>query len=86
MTGFRRPIDWIAAGPSAVPDCDERLHRAFAHYAVALAYAQQEDVELENDYMGRWLRDVEMARGAIMEPLRDRPLIMGPHRWSRIGR
>ena len=84
MTGFRRPIDWIAAGPTSVPDCDERLHQAFAHYAVALAYAQQEDVELENDYMGRWVRDVEMARGAIMEPSQDRPLIMGPQRWSRI--
>lgn len=84
LTGFRYPIDWIAAGPDSVPDCDARLQQSMAHYAVALAYAQQEDEQLESVYMSRWQRDFEVARGAIMEPAQDRPLIMGPHRWSRI--
>jgi hypothetical protein len=84
LTGFRRPIDWIALGPETEPDCDERLQQPFAHYAVALAYAQQEDEQLEGVYMTRWQRDVDMARGAIMEPSQDRPLVFGPHHYSRI--
>jgi hypothetical protein len=85
LTGFRRPTDWIASGASTEPDCDERLHRPLAHYATALAYAQQEDLALEAQYMKRWELDVMTARAAIMEPAQDRPLIMGPHRWSRIN-
>jgi len=85
LTGFRLPIDWIAVGPESEPDCDPRLHQALAHYAVALAYAQQEDETLESTYMQRWQLDVEAARGAIMEPSQDRPLVMGPHRITPIG-
>ena len=84
LTGFRKPIDWIAAGPDSPPDCDTRLHLPLSHYAIALAYAQQEDEQLESTYMKRWELDVMAARSAIMEPSQDRPLIMGPHRWSRI--
>ena len=83
LTGFRRPTDWI--DNSSTPDCDNRLHRCLAHYAVALAYAQQEDEQLEDKYMQRWSMDLEAARAAIMEPAQDRPLIMGPHRWRGIG-
>lgn len=78
LRGWRRPGDWIALGASAVPDCDERLHLALANYAIALAYAQQEDTDLEANYMNRWQRDVEIARSAIMEPAHNRPLTMGP--------
>ena len=83
LTGFRRPTDWIAGATS--PDCDDRLHRCLAHYAVALAYAQQEDEQLEDKYMQRWSMDLEAARSAIMEPAQDRPLIMGPHHWPGVG-
>jgi hypothetical protein len=84
LTGFRKSVDWIAVGPDSEPDCDERLHRPLAHYAIALAYAQQEDEQLEANYMKRWELDVQAARSAIMEPSQDRPLIMGPHYWTRI--
>lgn len=85
LVGHRRPTDWIASGPSAEPDCDARLHQPFAHYAVALAYAQQEDEQLEATYMKRYSADVLAARDAIMKPASDRPLIMGPHRYRRVG-
>lgn len=85
LTGFRKPTDWIASGPSGSPDCDSRLHLPLAHYAIALAYAQQEDEQLEANYMKRYEMDVMSARAAIMEPSQDRPLIMGPHHWSGIG-
>ena len=74
LRGYRKPLLWLNA--SNEPDCDERLHLPLTHYAVALAYAQQEDETLETTYMDRWQRDVEMAHRAIMEPRHQRPLVM----------
>lgn len=84
LRGYRKPTDWITANDA--PDCDERLHGCLVHYAIALAYAQQEDEALEAQYMDRWQKDAEMARQAIMEPQQQRPLMMGPRRITPIGR
>ena len=85
LTGFRFPSDWMLGGPTAEPDIDPRLHRPLAHYAIALAYAQQEDDVLEQQYMQRWQRDVEQVRNAIMEPSQDRPMVMGPRHINPVG-
>ena len=77
LRGHRFPIDWVSKGDNEQVDADPRLHLPLAHYAIALAYAQQEDETLEQVYMGRWQRDVEAARGAIMEPSRQQPLGFG---------
>lgn len=80
LRGFRKPTPFPVTGglTTQEPDCDSRLHKCLAHYATALAYIQQEDMELENQYMRRWQADVEMARGVIMEPSHHRPMVMGP--------
>ena len=75
VRGFRRPTAAFNSSTGEV-DADPRLHRALAHYAIALAYAQQEDDVLEARYMDRWERDVTMARKAIMDPTGHRPLVM----------
>jgi hypothetical protein len=86
LRGYRKPLDWLAGDPASVePDADVRLHLPLSHYAIALAYAQQEAMDLEAQYMDRWSRDVELARKAIMEPQKHQPLIMGPNRITRIG-
>ena len=85
LVGFRSPVEWSSLTPGDEPDCDERLHLPLAHYATALAYAREEDEVLEDKYMQRWQRDVEMARQAIMEANRQRPLTMGPHFITPIG-
>lgn len=77
LRGYRYPTDWIALGDSSPVDADPRLHYPLVHYAIALAYAQQEATELEDVYMGRWQRDVEAARQAIMEPARQQPMSFG---------
>jgi hypothetical protein len=83
LRGFRLPQKFpIKSGdttdPEQLPDLDPRLHSCLAHYATALAYIQQEDMELENQYMKRWQNDVNLAHNVIMEPSHYRPLIMGP--------
>lgn len=91
LRGYRRVLDWLTSAQE--PDCDVRLHQCLVHYAVALAYAQQEDDVLETTYMDRWQRDVELARRAIMEPRHQRPLIaagsidqfvVGGHYWRLV--
>ena len=74
VRGYRQPVATFA--PDGQVDADVRLHRPLAHYAVALAYAQQEDETLEDKSMQRWQMDVEMARKAIMDPAQNRPIVM----------
>jgi hypothetical protein len=86
LYGFRHPVQWSTLSINDTPDCDERLHLPLAHYAIALAYAREEDPGLERNYMERWQKDVEMIRRAIMQPNQMRPIVMGPHRITPIGR
>ena len=76
LRGYRLPADWISQGAGAEPDCDVRLHQLLAHYAIALAYAQQEDEVLEDVYMKRWQASYIAAHHAICQPRHHRPLIM----------
>lgn len=83
VRGSRTPLTTFDPATGQV-DADPRLHRALAHYAIALAYAQQEDDVLEARYMDRWERDVTMVRKAIMDPTGNRPLVMYGN-WARRG-
>jgi hypothetical protein len=74
IRGYRQPV-WDNAA-STIPDIDPRLHPALAYYAMALAYAAQEDEILEGVYMARWDRDAKSLMGAIMDPPRHRPLVL----------
>ncbi len=86
LRGYRKPTNWLAGTPSVTePDCDDRLHLPLCHYAIALAYAQQEAYELEGVYMERWGRDVEAARRIIMDPRHHRPMVMGPRYIRGVG-
>lgn len=85
LRGYRKPVNWIASGPDSSPDCDGRLHAPLIHYAIALAYAQQEDEVLENVYMARWQSDVNRIAAAIMEPRHQQPLVMAGGSITPIG-
>ena len=78
LRGYRKPLNWIGDGtnPAAVVDADERLHQLLVHYAIALAYAQQEDDVLEDVYMKRWQNNLNTHRHAIMQPSYSRPLVL----------
>lgn len=74
IRGYRQPV-WNNEA-STIPDLDDRLHLALAYYAMALAYSQQEDEILEGVHMARWDRDVLATMRSIMDPPRNRPLVM----------
>lgn len=76
VSGWRRPsTEWLTNAALQV-DLDVRLHLPLMHYAVGLAYAQQEDPELEMMYLRRW----EMLSGELSKevtsPTSYRPLIL----------
>ena len=75
LRGYRQPV-WTN-GASDIPDLDTRLHATLAYFAIALAYAQQEDEVLEGVYMARWERDLRMQLRTLLEPVRNTPLILG---------
>jgi hypothetical protein len=74
IRGYSQPV-WTN-GASDVPDLDPRLHVTLAYFAIALAYAQQEDEVLEAAYMNRWSRDLVQQLKSIRQPLHHRPLVM----------
>lgn len=76
LRGYRLSHDWIAEGAGSSPDCDPRLHILLAHYAIALAYAQQEDEVLEDVYMKRWQSSFISLHSAICTPRHHRPLVL----------
>lgn len=76
LRGYRLEKNWIADGAGAEVDADARLHQLLVHYAIALAYAQQEDEVLEDTYMKRWQSSYLAAHNAICAPRHHRPLIM----------
>jgi hypothetical protein len=81
LRGYRQPV-WSDAA-STVPDLDPRLHVVLAYYALALAYAKEEDEVMEGIYMARWQRDTAQAVKMITEPNHSRPMVM--HGGSPIG-
>jgi hypothetical protein len=74
VRGYRLPA-WGSAEADA-PDCDERLHYSLYFYACAMAYAQQEDEILANQYLNYWSDAVRRAQDSIMAAPQRRPLIM----------
>jgi len=76
LRGYRLPTDWISQGAGSEVDADPRLHILLTHYAIALAYAQQEDEVLEDVYMKRWQSGFVAARNAICNPRHHRPLVL----------
>ena len=81
LRAYRQPV-W-SNGASDIPDLDPRLHATLAYFAIALAYAAQEDEILEGVYMARWDRDLKNQMRTIMEPMHHRPLVL--HGGSTIG-
>lgn len=76
VRGYRHPDAAWLTDPALEVDLDSRLHLPLFHYAVALVYAQQEDEQLENQYMRRWSQAVKDYSKAILRPSTYRPIVL----------
>ena len=76
VRGYRKPTyAWVTNGTSQV-DCDERLHIAFAYYALSKAYERQEDPEMAALYKRTFDEAVALARVEIMRSSTHRPAVL----------
>ncbi len=74
--GFRKAIDWVAAGAGATPDLPDELHNTVMTWGLAKAYAQQEDPEMASFFERQFLDEVkEMTRRLVITPLHQ-PLVL----------
>ena len=75
--GYRRGSDWVADGAGASPDLPEELHNTVAVWAVAKAYAQQEDELLAGLYERQFSDELnEFRRRLVVTPLHQ-PVVIG---------
>ena len=86
VRGWRRPLYSWLTDTALEADLDERLHSPLLHYATALVYAQQEDLELESQYMRRWSAGVEDAAKDIVRPPTYRPIVLNGGEGQNMGR
>jgi hypothetical protein len=85
MRGFRKPT-WTGVASDEL-DGDERLHNPIAWHAVALAYAQLEDPEMEAVYMQRWGAALNEIRKDLMRAQYQEPIILNGGKrqsWRRL--
>jgi hypothetical protein len=83
--GWRRPLDWVADGASAVVDADERLHLPIVWYCCSTGYAQQEDEVLEATYMNRFKESSALARDSVMKSWTGQPKAFASIPYRTVG-
>ena len=89
VRGWSKPTyDWLT-NPGMEVSLEQRLHIPIYHFAVALAYAQQEDEILEQVYMNRWRAGLETIRNDIMRVDAYAPMVLQggtpqPFGWNGI--
>lgn len=77
VRGYRKPLDWIAAGSGASPDCPEEFHRLILRWGIASEYERQDDTEMAA-YNRQHFEDdlMVLARSATAIPT-PAPLVIG---------
>lgn len=89
VRGYRKAIDWVAAGAGGTPDLPDDLHNTVMTWGLSKAYAQQEDPEMASFYERQFGDEVrEMARRLVVTP-NQQPLVMNSgarRRPSMLGR
>lgn len=76
VRGYRRSEDWVAAGAGAVPDLPDELHNTVAMWALARAYAQQEDPELASVYERMFSDELNEFRRRLVITPHEQPLVL----------
>jgi len=76
VRGYRESTDWIAEGAGGEPDLPDDLHNCVAQWALARAYAQQDDPEMAQLFERQFADELNFFRRRFNDTPPAQPLIM----------
>lgn len=77
LRGYRMPVDWVALGGDAEPDFPDDFHDCIRIYALANAYAQQEDTQMAQMYKQNFSEELARLVKVYGDSPKAFPLVIG---------
>jgi hypothetical protein len=77
LRGYRKVTDWVAGGAGATPDFPDDFHDAIRLYLVAMAYLQQEDAELAQQFIAAFNGEMDLLKKQYGDAPGAYPLVFG---------
>ena len=77
LRGYRKVNDWVADGAGAVPDFPDDFHDAIRLYLLGMAYLQQEDPEMGQQFIGAFNAEMDVLKKQYGDATGAYPLVLG---------
>ena len=77
IRGYRKVDDWVSGGAGAVPDFPEDFHDAVRLYMLGMAYMQQEDPEMAQQFLGAFNGEMDLLKKQYGDAPGAYPLVLG---------
>lgn len=77
LRGYRKVTDWVADGSGAVPDFPDEFHDAIRLYLVGMAYLQQEDPQMAQQFIGAFNSEMDLLKKQFGDAPGAYPLVLG---------
>lgn len=77
LRGYRKVSDWVAEGAGATPDFPEDFHDAIRLYLLGMAYMQQEDPEMAQQFIGAFNAEMDVLKKQYGDAPGAYPLVLG---------
>ena len=77
LRGYRKVTDWVAGGAGAIPDFPDDFHDAIRLYIVGMAYLQQEDTELGQQFFAAFNGEMDLLKKQYGDAPGAYPLVFG---------
>lgn len=77
LRGYRKVNDWVAGGAGAVPDFPDDFHDAVRLYLVGMAYLQQEDPEMAQQFISAFNAEMDVLKKQYGDAPGAYPLVLG---------
>lgn len=77
LRGYRKVNDWVAEGAGAVPDFPDDFHDAIRLYLLGMAYLQQEDPEMAQQFISAFNAEMDVLKKQYGDAPGAYPLVLG---------
>lgn len=79
VRGYRHARDWVAEGSGGEPDLPNEMHNSVAQWALARAYAQQDDPEMASIFERQFADEVRLFQRRFNSAPRSQPIVLNGH-------